>query len=172
MKNMTVNALEALQKAQNRAYEMGHAELEPLHLLWALLSEPGVASTVLRGLELDPHLVSSTAEKELASLPRVQVKDVPNPSRELQQVLLEAQSLAQKKSGGMVGTRELLLALAGDRGRAGSLLKTFNITPQHVARALETSGADQAYQGDDESEIGQGRESTSAPSPGRARSIP
>ena len=43
MKNMTVNALEALQKAQNKAYELGHAELEPLHLLWALLSEPGVA---------------------------------------------------------------------------------------------------------------------------------
>jgi ATP-dependent Clp protease ATP-binding subunit ClpB len=159
MKNMTVNAIEALQKAQNKAYEMGHAELEPLHLLWALLSEPGVASSVLRGLELDPHLVGSTAEKELASLPRVQVKEVPNPSRDLQQMLLEAQSLAQKKSGGMVGTRELLLALAADRGRAGSLLKTFDITPQHVARALETSGADQAYQGDDESGLGQGQES-------------
>jgi len=29
MKNWTVNAMEILQKSQARAYEMGHAELEP-----------------------------------------------------------------------------------------------------------------------------------------------
>jgi ATP-dependent Clp protease ATP-binding subunit ClpB len=159
MKNWTVNAVEALQKAQNRAYEMGHAELEPLHMLWALLSEPGIATSVLRTLEIDPRLVASTAEKDLHALPKVQIKEVPNPSRDLQKILLEAQTLAQKKSGGMVGTRELVLALAGDGGRAGSLLKTFDITPDKVARALETSGADQAYQGDDESGVAQGQES-------------
>jgi ATP-dependent Clp protease ATP-binding subunit ClpB len=157
MKNWTVNALEILQKAQTKAYEMGHAQLEPLHMLWALLSEPGTASTVLRGLEMDPRLVVSTAEGELRSLPTVQVKETPNPSRDLQRVLLEAQSLAGKRSGGMVGTRELLLALAADSGRAGSLLKTFDITPEKVARALEASGADQVYQGQEEQgEAGQG----------------
>ena len=44
MKNWTVNAGEALQRAQNEAYRRGHAELEPLHLLWALLSETGLAA--------------------------------------------------------------------------------------------------------------------------------
>jgi len=159
MKNWTVNAIEMLQKAQNKAYELGHAELEPLHMLWAVLSEPGIATNVLRSLETDPRLVGSTADSELASFPKVGVKDVPNPSRELQKVLLEAQNLAQQRSGGMVGTRELLLALAADTGRAGSLLKTFDITPDKVAHALEASGADQAYQGNDESGMADGQES-------------
>ena len=57
MNNWTVNAQEALQKAQAKAYEINHAELEPLHLLWALLSETGLASNTLRGLELDPALI-------------------------------------------------------------------------------------------------------------------
>jgi len=154
MKNWTVNAVETLQKAQNKAYEAGNPELEALHLLWGLLSEPGLASNTLRGLELDPSLIVRTAEQELASLPTVSQKEVPNPSRDLQKTLLEAQNLAQQRSGGMVGTRELLLALATDEGRAGSLLKTFEVTPEKIARALEVSGADQAYQGDDESGMG------------------
>ena len=159
MKNWTVNAIEILQKAQNKAYELGHAELETLHMLWALLSEPGIASNTLRSLELDPALIVRTTEQELKSLPTVSSKEVPNPSRELQKVLLEAQTLAKQRSGGMIGTRELLLALAADSGRAGSLCKTFDVTPEKVARALETSGSDQAYEGDDESGMGDGQQS-------------
>ena len=155
MKNLTVNAMEALQKAQSRAYEMKHAELEPLHLLWALLSETGLATNTLRGMELDPGLIARTCDQELQSLPRVASQDVPNSSRELQKLFLEAESLANK-TGGMVGTRDLLLALAADGGRAGSVLRTFDVTPQKMARALEATGADTNYQGDDEGEAGQG----------------
>ncbi len=155
MKNMTVNAAETLQRAQSRAYEAGHAELAPLHLLWALLAEAGTAGSALRGLELDPQLVLRTVEGELSSLPTVETKDVPAPGRELQQTLLEAQSLATKRSGGMVGTRELLLALASGNGRAGSVLKTFDVTVEKLERALETIGATGAYQGDEEGDAGQ-----------------
>ncbi len=154
MKNLTVNAAETLQRAQSRAYETGHPELEPLHLLWALLAETGVAGSALRSLELDPRLVLRTVEGELANLPTVEQKDVPAPGRDLQQVLLEAQSLASQSSGGMVGTRELLLAVAAGNGRAGSVLKTFDVTADKLARALESVGATGAYQGDQEPEVG------------------
>lgn len=157
MKNLTVNAMEALQKAQSKAYESKHAELEPLHLLWALLSETGLATNTLRGMELDTGLIARTCDQELQSLPRVASQDVPNPSRELQKLFLEAESLA-KKTGGMVGTRDLLLALATDTGRAGSVLKTFDVTPQKMARALEATGGDAPYQGDDEGGAGQGNQ--------------
>ena len=76
------------------------------------------------------------------------------PSRDLQQVMLEAQSLATKQSGGMVGTRELLLAIAAGNGRAGSVLKTFDITAEKLARALETIGATGAYHSDQEDDAG------------------
>ncbi len=159
MKNWTVAATEALQRAQQKAYEKGHAELEPLHLLWALLSEPGMATRVLRAMEIDPALVERTAEQELASLPQVGRKEAPNASRELQAIILEAQNLAQKQSGGMVGSREVLLALAADQGRAGSVLRTFDITAKSLAKALEAAGADVQYQGDDESNAADGQDS-------------
>nr|MEE4269704.1 AAA family ATPase [Candidatus Krumholzibacteria bacterium] len=158
MNNWTVNAMETLQKAQARAYEMKHAELEPLHLLWALMSETGLATNTLRGLEMDPQLIARTLDNELKSLPTVSQQDVPNPGRDLQKVFLEAGKLA-KNSGGMVGTRELLLALASDQGRAGSVLKTFGVTPQNIAKALEQSGANQAYDGDSEEGMGDGQDS-------------
>ncbi|MBA4378097.1 MAG: hypothetical protein C0395_05500 [Gemmatimonas sp.] len=158
MKNWTVNAGEALQGAGNKAYESGHAELEPLHLLWVLLNETGLASRALQSLETAPRLVLATVERELASLPVVQVKDVPQPGRAFQQLLLEAQTLAGKDAA-LVGTRELLLALAADRGRAGSLLQTFDVTPEKLARALEAIGADGAYRNEDESGVADGGES-------------
>ena len=156
MKNWTVNAMEILQNAQARAYEMGHAELEPLHLLWALLSETGLATNTLRSLERDPVLIAQTVEGELANLPTIEQKELPNASRELQKLFLEA---GQKSGGGMVGTRELLLALAEDGARAGSVLKTFDVTADKVAKALEMSGADAAYDGDDESGLGESQDS-------------
>jgi ATP-dependent Clp protease ATP-binding subunit ClpB len=158
MKNLTVNAMEALQRAQSKAYEMKHAELEPLHILWALLAETGLATNVLRGMELDPALVARTADQELRSLPTVQHQDVPNPGRDLQRLLLEAEKHA-RQGGGMVGTRELLLAVAGDPGRAGSLLKTFDVTARKLEKALAQTGADQAYQGDDEGAAAEGKQS-------------
>ena len=160
MKNLTVNAMDALQQAQSKAYDMQHAELEPLHLLVALLGETGLPTNTLRSLELDPHLIARTAEQELASLPEVDRQEVPAPSRELQKLLLEAQNRAGQ--GAMVGTRELLLALAADTGRAGSVLKTFDVTLDNIARALEATGADATYAGDDEAGLGEGRESALA----------
>ncbi|MDX2474712.1 MAG: AAA family ATPase [Candidatus Krumholzibacteria bacterium] len=160
MNNWTVNAMEALQKSQAKAYEMNHAELEPLHLLWALTSETGLAANTLRGLELDPVLIARTVENELQSLPTVSVQDVPKAGNELQKLFLEAGKLAGSAgTGAMVGTRELLLALAEDGGRAGSLLKTFGVDAGNLAKALEQSGANQAYNGDSEEGVGDGQES-------------
>ncbi len=164
MKNWTVNAMEAVQQAQARAYEMNHAELEPLHLLWALLNETGLPTHTLRSLEIDPHLVLRTVENELASMPTLQGREMPEPSRELQQLFLEAQSIARgdknsADSESRVGTRELLLALAGDKGRAGSVLATFDVTREKVTRALELGGNTGAYQGEDESGVNGGEDS-------------
>jgi ATP-dependent Clp protease ATP-binding subunit ClpB len=163
MNNWTVNAMETLQKAQARAFELKHAEFEPLHLLWALLSETGLAANTLRGLELDPALIARTVDKELQSLPTVSRQDVPNPGRDLQRVFLAAGMLAGKEGSdsknALVGTRELLLALAEDEGRAGSLLKTFGVTRAGLDKALQNSGADGTYDGDSEDNLTDGNDS-------------
>jgi ATP-dependent Clp protease ATP-binding subunit ClpA len=178
MKNWTVNAMEALQKAQQKAFGASHAEIAPLHLLWALLSEPGVASSTLHSLETDPQLVLRTVDQELASLPRSARREAPDAGRELQTSMLEAQALAQKRSGGMVGTRELLLALAADRGRAGSVLRTFDLTAAKLARRSSrpppaaTTGRTRAAGPTARNRPCASTPATSATSPARARSTP
>ncbi len=157
MKNWTVNAMDTLQKAQSKAYEMSHSQLTPLHLLWALLSETGLAAGTLNSLEIDPGLVARTAENELKSMPQVQVKEVPGPSSELQKLFLEATTKASQ--GGLVGTRELLLALAEDSGRAGAVLKTYDVSAKKIAQALKQNGSDAQYAGQDEGDLGQDQDS-------------
>jgi ATP-dependent Clp protease ATP-binding subunit ClpB len=145
MKNWTVHAMQALQAAQQRAYTLGHAEITPLHLLAALLDQPGLAVRALRALEHDPTVLQRTVVSELQSLPTVSQREAPEAGRELQTLMLDAQQRAQQHSGGMVGTRELLLALAADKGRAGSVLRTLDITSAALEQALESlsAGADQ-----------------------------
>ena len=75
--------------------------------------------------------------------------------------MLEARNLATERSGGMVGTRELLLALAAGQGRAGSLLQTFDISGANLARALDQA-VPGTYDGDDESNLDDGQESALA----------
>ncbi len=135
MKNWTVNATEALQTAQQQAFTRSHTEIAPLHLLHALLAQPGLAVRALRALELDPAVIQRTVESELASLPTATRREAPDAGRELQTLMLEAQRLGQE-SNGMVGTRELLLALAADQGRAGSVLRTFDVDVAALERAL------------------------------------
>jgi ATP-dependent Clp protease ATP-binding subunit ClpB len=131
-----------------------HAQLEPLHILDALLKEPGIVDRVLRSLEIDKNLILQTVRGELASMPTVAQSEVPSPSRDLQQVMLEAQTRAGQ--GGMVGTRELLLAIAVSGGRTGSLLQTFDISEKKILAALENLGADQAYRSEEEDGTGDG----------------
>jgi len=159
---MTVNATEAIQNAQQQAYSAGHAEISPLHLLAAFLSGPGLLERILRGLEIETEILRQTVESELTSRPRFQQQDVPAPDRELQHLLLEAQKLAGESAGGMVGTRELIRALVSDRGRAGTLMRTFDLTPGRVDQALKTIGADGVYDGQDESSVSDASESALA----------
>ncbi|PID81833.1 hypothetical protein CSB20_00965, partial [bacterium DOLZORAL124_64_63] len=59
----------------------------------------------------------------------------------------------------MVGTRELLLAMARDKGRAGTLLATYDVSEKKLSTALQQMGADGRYNGQDEGGMGQENDS-------------
>ena len=69
MKNWTVNAMESLQKAQAKAYEMGTPNSSRCTCCGPCSAKPGWPPIRCGSLELDPALIAQTAEKELASLP-------------------------------------------------------------------------------------------------------
>jgi len=68
----TVKAQEAVQRANELAAEHGNPELQPLHLLGALLEDKeGIVPPVLEKIGIGPQAVLSEVYRELEKLPKV-----------------------------------------------------------------------------------------------------
>src|SRR5581483_1514035 len=68
----TVKAQEAVQRANELASEHGNPELQPLHLLAALLEDKeGIVPPVLEKIGIGPQAVLSDVYRELEKLPKV-----------------------------------------------------------------------------------------------------
>ena len=68
----TVKAQEAVQRASQLASEHGNPELQPLHLLAALLEDKeGIASPILEKIGIGPQSVLNLAYAEIDRLPKV-----------------------------------------------------------------------------------------------------
>ena len=69
---MTVKAQEAVQKAQEIAASHENQQIEPIHLLAALVSQPdGVVPPLLARLGIRAESLSQEIEREIGRLPRV-----------------------------------------------------------------------------------------------------
>jgi len=131
----TLNAQKAVAAAQSRAMEEGHAQMEPAHLLLALLEqEDSLVGPVLRKLGVDPAQAAAAAAGTLAKLARVQGQDQVGASRELQAVLEAAEKEAAKMKDEYTSTEHLLLALA-DKKEAS--LASLKVTRDAVLEALK-----------------------------------
>ena len=76
---LTVKAQEALQAAQEMGARSGQQQIEPLHLLWALVAQgDGVVPPLLEKLGVSPTVLAGEAEKQIERLPKV--SDVSNQS--------------------------------------------------------------------------------------------
>ena len=136
----TTRSQEALQQAQQLAQASGHAELSPLHLATALLTETdGVTGALLAKLNVEPKALAAEVVQELDKLPRAQGGQASQMamSRAMGDVLAEAASSAQEMGDDYVSTEHLLLALVtkGAPQPAG-LLRTRGATPEKVLAAL------------------------------------
>src|SRR5580700_4260258 len=112
---LTVKAQEATQAAQEMAARSGQQQIEPLHLLWALVSQgDGVVPPLLEKLGASPAALASEAEKQIDRLPKISgTSDQPTLSRSANSVLENAFDEAQRLKDEYVSTEHILLAIAG-----------------------------------------------------------
>ena len=141
MNRFTERAQQALVGAQQRAQEAGNPQVEGLHLLNALLTEPdGVATAILRLVNVAPEDLLRRVDQAIAALPRVSgAADPPRPSAEFSAVIQRAQRSASQMGDEYVSVEHLLLALADDANtsRAGDLLRAAGARPDELRRATE-----------------------------------
>src|ERR1700734_2545998 len=111
---LTVKGQEALRTAQEMAARSGQQQIEPLHLLWALVSQgDGVVPPLLEKLGASPATLVSETEKQIDRLPKISgTSDQPTLSRSGNSVLENAFDEAQRLKDEYVSTEHILLAIA------------------------------------------------------------
>jgi ATP-dependent Clp protease ATP-binding subunit ClpB len=135
---MTVKAQEAVQSAQEVAARHENQQIEPIHLLAALVSQAdGVVSPLLARLGVRSETLSQEIEREIARLPKVQGFGQQNMGRPLNDVLERAFKEADSFKDEYVSTEHLFLAIASqDRDPAGQLLKRQGASHEAILQAL------------------------------------
>jgi ATP-dependent Clp protease ATP-binding subunit ClpB len=135
---MTVKAQEALQSAQEVAASHENQQIEPVHLLAALVAQAdGVVSPLLARLGIRSEMLSQDLEREMGRLPKVTGYAQQNMSRALNDVLERAFKEAENFKDEYVSTEHMFLAIAGqDRDPAGQLLKRQGATHEAILQAL------------------------------------
>jgi ATP-dependent Clp protease ATP-binding subunit ClpB len=133
----TVKAQEAVARAQQSAERADHAEITPLHLLGALLSETdGVFVPLLQKLGADPDRLRQIVLSELDRLPKATGTQT-GASRSLNDAFNHAQKEADRLKDEYVSTEHLLLALAQVKSEAKEILSVSAITHDAILTALK-----------------------------------
>ena len=119
---MTAKAQEAVQSAQEIAARHENQQIEPVHLLAALVAqEGGVVPPLVTKFGIRPEALSQEIEREIARLPKVQGFGQQHMGRVVNEVLEHAFQEAEKFKDEYVSTEHLFLAIASeDRNPTGS----------------------------------------------------
>lgn len=162
----TTKSQEALSAAAMNASTAGNPQVEPAHLLKALMDQrEGVAVALLRATGADPDAVSVQASTAIKALPASSGTSVQQAqlSRAALQAIKNAQNEADKLGDTFVSTEHLLLGLSAGSDAVGRLMrdagasheallaalpgvrgdrKVTNADPENTFQALEKFGTD------------------------------
>ncbi|MGA3047670.1 MAG: ATP-dependent chaperone ClpB [Terracidiphilus sp.] len=135
----TVKSQEAMQQAQSRAAELGNPEVQPVHLLLALIEDrEGVIPSVLGKIGVPTERLESDLHQIEEKLPRVAgAANQPGLSQALNKALEQAFREAQNFKDEYVSTEHLLLGVAHVKGDAArDALAAAGATRDAILQAL------------------------------------
>ena len=135
----TTKSQEALSAAAMNASTAGNPQLEPAHLLKALMDQrEGVAVALLRATGADPDAVSVQASSAIKALPSTSGSSVQQAqlSRQAMQAIQAAQAEADKLGDSFVSTEHLLLGLSAGSDAVGKLMRDAGASHEALLAAL------------------------------------
>ena len=135
----TVKAQEAVQRANNLASEHGNPELQPIHLLAALLEDKeGIVPPVLEKIGIGPQAVLSEIYREIEKLPKVSGESAQATlSNATNKLLEQAFKEASNFKDEYVSTEHLLLAITHlKQDAAQQILARHGATYDAILKAL------------------------------------
>ncbi len=140
LEKLTIKSQEALQTAVDNARRKGNTQVEPLHLLLALLGQKdGVVFPVLQKIGVDINLLQKKVEEQLSLLPSVSgsgAQSGPYLSKRLSDLLDKAEEETKAFKDDYVSTEHLFLAFSDFGGTEEKLLRSNGLDREKILRAL------------------------------------
>lgn len=134
--NFTIKSQEVVQKAIELARQNGQQQIEPLHILKALISESEtIVNFVFQKLGANLNSVIMTTDRDIQSLPKVSGGDV-FLSRESNDALQKAIDFSKSMGDEYVSVEAILMGILKTKGKASQILKDSGITEDGLKAAI------------------------------------
>jgi ATP-dependent Clp protease ATP-binding subunit ClpB len=134
----TLRGQEAIQSAIELAEKNQHQQVEPEHLLVAMLEQPeGIVRPILGKLGANVAVILNDTQAAVARFPRVQGGQQYFSGR-LTQIFTASQTQADKMQDEFISTEHLLLAIADEKdGDAGKILRQHGVARDDLFKVIE-----------------------------------
>ena len=135
--NFTIKSQEAIQKAIELTKASGQQQIEPLHILKALLEEnETICNFIFQKLGAGQTALKQAIDKEIALLPKVSGGDVML-SRESNDALQKAIDFSKSLGDEYVSVEAMLMGILLSKSRASQLLKDVGLTENGLKAAIQ-----------------------------------
>ena len=138
-REMTTKAQEAVSSALQAAGAAGNPQVEPIHLLEALIEQrEGIALSLLEAVGADARAIGARTRNALVALPSAQGASTGSaqPSNALLAVVRDAGERAEAGGDQYISTEHLLIALAASQTEAGRILTQAGVDADALTQAL------------------------------------
>ena len=138
-REMTTKAQEAVSSALQAAAAAGNPQVEPIHLLEALIEQrEGIALSLLEAVGADVRAIGARTRNALVALPSAQGASAggAQPSNALLAVVRDAGERAEAGGDQYISTEHLLIALAASQTEAGRILTQGGVEADALTQAL------------------------------------
>ena len=138
-REMTTKAQQAVSSALQAAGAAGNPQVEPIHLLEALIEQrEGIALSLLEAVGADARAIGARTRNALVALPSAQGASTGSaqPSNALLAVVRDAGERAEAAGDQYISTEHLLIALAASQTEAGRILSQAGVDADALTQAL------------------------------------
>ncbi len=137
--NLTIKSQEALQRAQQLAFDAKNPSIEVEHLLKALLSDKdSPVEYLLKKNDVNISVLESKVDESLRKLPVMgDGEPAQMISRDLNNVMLRAAGTLKTFGDEFVSVEHLLLAMVQGNDNVGKMLKGAGLTEKDLALAIQ-----------------------------------
>lgn len=134
--NFTIKSQEIVQKAIDITRSAGQQQIEPVHILKAMISESeSILNFIFQKLGVSLATVSQAVDRDIASLPKVSGGDVLL-SRESNEAMQKAIDFSKSMGDEYVSVEAMLMGILRTKCKASQILKDAGVTEKGLEAAI------------------------------------